>query len=68
VLLAVSERVLRSQACTDAYRSDFAAGDQICSLGVPIGNGQHASSCYGDSGGPVVGAGRRGRHRRFNRR
>ena len=54
VLLETSERVKRNRACRRAYRGSYAKYDQVCTTGSKINFGQNTSSCFGDSGGPIV--------------
>ena len=53
MLLEADEITLQKRPCKRAYRREFMQRDQICTNGPRIGSGQNASSCYGDSGGPL---------------
>ncbi len=54
VLLETNEVSMNRRACKRAYRRGFKNRDQICTNGPRIGFGQNASSCFGDSGGPLM--------------
>lgn len=54
VLLETNEISQNRRACKRAYWRDFRNRDQICANGPRIGFGQNASSCFGDSGGPLM--------------
>lgn len=52
VLLEVPTFVAKAKKCERSF-TFFQAGEEICTLGEPMGENR-TSSCYGDSGGPLI--------------
>jgi len=54
MLMEAEEITLHRGSCKRAYPRKFKGSEQICTNGPRIGTGQNSSSCYGDSGGPLM--------------
>ena len=52
VLLEVPTFVTKAKKCEKSFNF-FQAGEEICTFGEPMGENR-TSSCYGDSGGPLI--------------
>ena len=52
VLLEVPTFVTKTKKCEKSFNF-FQAGEEICTFGEPMGENR-TSSCYGDSGGPLI--------------
>jgi secreted trypsin-like serine protease len=54
LLREATVRVRRNRVCRRVFPGTYSGATNICAAGILMRRGIHKSSCYGDSGGPLI--------------